>query len=118
VRYLTPSLPGEDEKTHDYLVATGRAAVIPPTGAEAADGEVAVDVHREDEAEADHQREGRRAAVGDQRQRHADDRKQAHHHRHVDEEIEEEGDAQATRVMQRASRRTALLAANLATPLQ
>ena len=51
------------------------------------------DAHHEPKAQ--HQRDDRRTAVGNQRQRHADHGEKTHHHRHVDEQIEEErrGDA-------------------------
>ncbi len=54
-----------------------------------------IDVH--DQPEGDHHGQHRGAAVGDQRQRHADHRHQPHHHGDVDEDVEEDRAGQAER---------------------
>src|SRR5690349_20063854 len=54
-----------------------------------ADPEVTVDIDRHDEPEAHQHRQHGRAAIGNQRHRHAHHPDQAHHHRHVDEYVKE-----------------------------
>ena len=51
----------------------------------------------EQQAQAEHQRQHGRAAVGDQRQRHADDGDQAGHHRDVDGDVDEQVEHHADR---------------------
>src|SRR5665213_2066677 len=58
--------------------------------AEAADARVAVNIDAHQEAEAEHHRQHRRAAIGNERQGHAHHRDQSHHHRRIDEDVEEE----------------------------
>ena len=55
-----------------------------------ANTDVTVDVNAHQEAKADEDRQHRRAAVGYQRQRHADDWNQASHHSDIAEDVEEE----------------------------
>ena len=51
-----------------------------------------MDADVDQEPEAEHHREHRRAAIGNQRQGHANDWEQAHHHPGVDKEIKEEAE--------------------------
>src|SRR5579862_8585456 len=59
------------------------------------DLDLAVDVDAHQKAEAEHDAEHGRPPIGDQRHGDAHDRDQAHHHRAVDEDIEEEVEHQA-----------------------
>src|SRR4029077_9880461 len=76
-----------------------------PTLAETADAGVAVDIDAHEKPEAEHDGQHRRAAIGNERQRHADDGNQSHHHRRVDEDVEEEidGDAEAEQTAEMAA---------------
>src|SRR5205823_10062160 len=65
----------------EHSELTGLALAL---GAEAG---FAVDADVQQQAEPEHDREHCGAAIGDQRQRHADNRDQAHHHCGVDEHI-------------------------------
>src|ERR1700710_337880 len=56
----------------------------------ARDFDLAVDIHAHEQAKAEHHGEHRRAAIGDQRHGNADDGDEAHHHRGVDHDVEEE----------------------------
>src|SRR5260221_4319016 len=68
-----------------------------PAVAEAADAGIAVDIDADQQAEAEHDGQHRRAAIGDQRQRHSEHRDETHHDRGLDEDMEKEidGDAEA-----------------------
>ena len=65
---------------------------------------VAARMRAHDDAEARHDGEHHCAAIGDERQRHADDRRKAHHHPRIDEHIEREGDDDAHRRQPREMR--------------
>src|SRR5580704_12899436 len=74
-------------------VAATKNARRPLTGpalAAAVETGVAVDADVDHEAEAEHHGEHRRTAIGNQRQRHPDDRDQPHHHPRVDENVKKE----------------------------
>jgi hypothetical protein len=56
---------------------------------------LAMDQGRECEPHAEHQRQQRRAAIGDQRQRHADDRRKPDHHRDIDADVQSQNHGNA-----------------------